>query len=71
MKTLTKEFIKYGSGEDHERIIQTLIKEIYVDNGKFKQFQDAGTFGLELSNNLIAGQNIYVDDINKLTYSII
>lgn len=75
VKKITKEFIKYGSGEKHQDIVNTLIKEIFYDTGNAKEFHKAGAsdevnvFGIE--KVLLSGQNMYVNDINKLTYKII
>ena len=71
MREVTREFLKYGNGEMYSKIKETLIKEIYMDNGKLKEWQDACTFGLSDIDCLIAGQNIYVEDVSKLTYKIV
>jgi hypothetical protein len=75
MKEISEEFIKYGSGDKHQQIVNTCIKEYFVDSGVgIKKYTDAildlggENAGYILKNAL----NIYQEKINyPLSYLIV
>ena len=73
-KKVTKEFIDLGSGEMHGKIVDTLIKEIYLDTGNQEAWNvDRARIGYDfgtLSQVLMSGQSLYANE-RKLTYTII
>lgn len=72
---ISKEFIKYGKGDVHNQIVNTLIKELYVDtNVGLKVYQDSVLFcgGDRVADILESAFNIYKHKLNNnLTYIII